>query len=118
MNQLIIKNLSDLVDLYKKDPKFKFKVNDILNSEWGVVAKKLSIHGNALRTNSIAMEKTDIQMQNIVDAQTLSPFERHLKEVQIVMAMMGATAAWCSPCLYTSSQKASHKGKLSQHDPN
>jgi len=29
MNQLIIKNLSDLVDLYKKDPKFKFKVNAI-----------------------------------------------------------------------------------------
>ena len=70
------------------------EVNDMLNNEWNVLGEKLNMHGHIFRTNSITMEKSDIQMQNIVDAQMLSPLERHLKGVQKAMAMMGATAAW------------------------
>ena len=51
------------------------EVNDMLNNEWNVLGEKLNMHGHIFRTNSITMEKSDIQMQNIVDAQMLSPLE-------------------------------------------
>ena len=70
------------------------EVDTILKEEWQFLGDHLNAHGQNVRTNSITMEKSDLALQNIVDAQTLSPLERHLKEVQKTLAMMGASAAW------------------------
>ena len=65
------------------------EVDTILKEEWQFLGDHLNAHGQNVRTNSITMGKSDLALQNIADAQTLSPLERHLKEVQKTLAMMG-----------------------------